>query len=71
MHLSTESASDIDLLDRVLDKGIVVEVWDRMGVGGIDLTGMRVTISLLQLYTRGRNPSFRTGHFWKAEPYRG
>jgi hypothetical protein len=67
MQMSTDSASDNDLLDRVMDKGIVVEVWDRMGLGGIDLTGARITISLLQLYTKGRNAPFRTGYFWKAE----
>jgi hypothetical protein len=68
MQMSTDSASDSDLLDRVMDKGIVVEVWDRMGVGGIDLTGVRISISLLQLYTRGRNAPFRTGYFWRVEP---
>ena len=68
MHVSTELASDSDLLDRVMEKGIVVEAWDRLGQGGIDLTGMRVSISSILLFNEGRNPPFRAGYFWKTEP---
>lgn len=68
MHLGTEFATDTDLLDRVMDKGIVVEVWDRMGAAGIDLTGMHVTISLLQLFTKGKNLPPRPTYFLKVEP---
>jgi gas vesicle structural protein len=31
------SASFIDVLDRVLDKGIVIDGWGRVAVAGIDL----------------------------------
>ena len=31
----------VDLLDRILDKGIVVEVWARVALAGVDL-GIRV-----------------------------
>jgi hypothetical protein len=68
MHLSTEFATDTDLLDRVMDKGIVVEVWDRLGVGGIDLTGMQVTVSVLQLFSRGKNTVLEPSYFLKVEP---
>lgn len=68
MHLSTEFASERDLLDRVMDKGIVVEVWDRLGLPGIDMSGMRVSVSSIRLFTEGRNPPFRAGYFWKVEP---
>jgi hypothetical protein len=68
MHLSTEFASENDLLDRVMEKGIVVEVWDRVELTGIDMTGMRVSISSIRLFEEGRNPPFRTGYFWKVEP---
>ncbi len=30
MLLSTDFASEKDLLDRVIDRGIVFEAWDRM-----------------------------------------
>jgi hypothetical protein len=68
MHLSTDYATDLDLLDRVMDKGIVVEVWDRIAGAGIDLTGMRVTVSVLQLFSKGKNPPSRPTYFLKAEP---
>lgn len=67
MHLSTDFASETDLLDRVIDKGIVVEVWDRLGAGGIDLTGMRVTVSALQLFVRGKNAAFAPTYFLKVD----
>ncbi len=68
MHLSTDYATELDLLDRVMDKGIVVEVWDRIGGAGIDLTGMRVTVSVLQLFLKGKNPPSQPTYFLKVEP---
>jgi hypothetical protein len=68
MLLSTEFASESDLLDRVMEQGIVVEVWDRVELGGIDMTGMRISVSSIRLFTEGRNPPFRAGYFWKVEP---
>jgi len=42
----------IDVLDRVLDKGIVIKVWGRMSVAGIDLVGldMRVVVASIDTY---------------------
>lgn len=68
MLLSTEFASLYDLLDRVMDKGIVVEVWDQVGLPAIDMTEMRVSVSSIQLFNEGRNPSYRAGYFWRVEP---
>jgi hypothetical protein len=68
MLLGTEFASESDLLDRVMEKGIVVEVWDRVALAGIDVTGMNISISSIRLFTEGRNPPFRAGYFWKVEP---
>jgi hypothetical protein len=68
MHVSTEFASESDLLDRVMDKGIVVEVWDQLGLAAIDMAGMHVSVSSIRLFTEGRNPPFRSGYFWKVEP---
>jgi hypothetical protein len=68
MHLSTEFASDSELLDRVMDKGIVVEVWDQLGLAAVDLSGVRVTISVLQLFETGRHAGFRPGYFMKVDP---
>ncbi|MCU1219955.1 MAG: hypothetical protein JWM08_1857 [Candidatus Angelobacter sp.] len=68
MLLSTDFASENDLLDRVMEKGIVVEVWDRLGPAGIDVTGMQISVSSIRLFTEGRNPPFRAGYFWRVEP---
>jgi len=68
MLLSSDFASESDLLDRVMEKGIVVEAWDRVELAGIDMTGMQVSVSSIRLFTEGRNPPFRAGYFWKAEP---
>jgi hypothetical protein len=68
MHHSTEFATDTDLLDRIMEKGIVIEVWDRVGLAALDVTEMQVTISVLQLFIKGINPPFRAGHFLKIKP---
>ena len=68
MHLSTEFASERDLLDRVMDKGIVVEVWDQLELAAIDMTEMKVSVSSIRLFSEGRNPPFRAGYFWRVEP---
>jgi hypothetical protein len=68
MLLSSEFASESDLLDRMIEHGIVFEVWDRMELAGIDMTGMHVSVSSIRLFTEGRNPPFRAGYFWKVEP---
>jgi hypothetical protein len=68
MHLSTEFASETDLVDLVMEKGIVVEVWDRVRLAVTDVTKMRVTVSQVQLFTKGENPPFRAGHFLRTKP---
>jgi hypothetical protein len=42
----------IDVLDRVLDKGIVIKVWGRVSVVGIDLIGLdlRVVVASIDTY---------------------
>ena len=68
MLLSTDFASESDLLDRVIDQGIVIEAWDRVALLGIDMRGMRVTVSELQLFGEGKRLPFRAGYFAKVEP---
>jgi len=50
----------IDLLDRVLDKGIVVDAWVRASVSGIDLLEARLVVASIETYgqTYGIYPSF-------------
>ena len=68
MQQSTEFATDNDLLDRIMGKGIVVEVWDRVSLALADVSELRVTVSVLQLFIKGKNPPFRAGHFLKTKP---
>jgi hypothetical protein len=44
----------IDVLDRVLDKGIVMDAWGRLSLGGIDLIGleMHVVVASIDTYLR-------------------
>ena len=44
----------IDVLDRVLDKGIVIDGWARLSLAGIDLIGleMKVVVASIETYLR-------------------
>ena len=44
-------ASLIDVLDRVLDKGIVIEGWARVSVAGIDLIGIDGWVVVASIHT--------------------
>lgn len=68
MQQSTEFATDMELLDQIMEKGIVVEVWDRVGLALANVSEMQVTVSALTLFTKGRNPPFGEGHFLKIKP---
>jgi hypothetical protein len=49
-----EGGTLIDVLDRVLDKGIVIDGWARQSVAGIDLVGleMNVVVASIETYLR-------------------
>ena len=44
----------IDVLDRVLDKGIVISAWGRVSVVGLELVGvdMRVVVASIETHLR-------------------
>ncbi len=46
------SSTLIDVLDRVLDKGIVIDAWVRISVAGIDLLTIeaRVVVASIETY---------------------
>ena len=54
LHAPGEDGTLIDVLDRVLDKGIVIDGWARMSVAGIDLVGVdtRVVVASIETYLR-------------------
>jgi hypothetical protein len=49
-----EDGTFIDVLDRVLDKGIVMDVWGTLSLVGIDLVGLelRVVVASIDTYLR-------------------
>jgi gas vesicle structural protein len=54
VHLRSPSADGglIDVLDRVLDKGIVIDAWAKVSVIGIDLIGweMNCVVASIETY---------------------
>jgi hypothetical protein len=49
---TTTSANFVDVLDRVLDKGIVIDAWVRVSLIGIDLISVdaRVFVASIRTY---------------------
>ena len=49
-----EDGTLIDVLDRVLDKGIVIGMWGRISLVGIELVGVdvRVVVASIDTYLR-------------------
>ena len=52
VHRGTAATSLIDVLDRVLDKGVVIDAWVRVSVVGIDLITVeaRVVVASFETY---------------------
>jgi len=48
---ASRSSSLIDVLDRVLDKGIVVDAWVRVSVAGIDLVAVEARLLVVSIDT--------------------
>jgi hypothetical protein len=46
-----DDATLIDVLDRVLDKGIVIDGWWRMSVVGIELFGVEMNVVVASIET--------------------
>ncbi|HLJ86779.1 MAG TPA: gas vesicle protein GvpJ [Candidatus Angelobacter sp.] len=52
-------SSLIDVLDRILDKGIVIDAWVRISLVGIDLTTVdaKVVVASIETFLPGANPA--------------
>lgn len=48
---SGSASSYVDVIDRVLDKGIVIEAWIRLSVGGIDLITIEAHVIVASIDT--------------------
>jgi hypothetical protein len=55
LHRQTAAASLIDVLDRVLDKGIVIDAWITLSVVGISLVTVDARIAVASVETYLRN----------------
>ena len=60
---ATTSASYIDVLDRVLDKGILIDAWMRVSLGGIDLISVeaRIVVASIDTYLAHADALARAG----------
>ncbi len=65
---SSGSSSFIEVLDRVLDKGVVIDGWGRVSLVGIDLIHIEgwVVVASIETYLQyadslGLNPRIETG----------
>lgn len=56
-NVRTSGASLIDVLDRVLDKGIVVDAWVKISLVGLDLLTLqaRVVVASFETYLKHSN----------------
>lgn len=54
LELSPSGSSLIDILDRVLDKGIVIDPWVRVSLVGIDLVTLeaRIVVASIETYLK-------------------
>lgn len=54
MNHSTDSSSLAEVVDRILDKGIVVDVWAKVSLVGIELLSIeaRVVIASVETYLK-------------------
>jgi len=56
------TASMVDVLDRVLDKGIVIDAWMRVSLVGLDLITVqaRVVVASIETYLKHSDTITRT-----------
>jgi hypothetical protein len=54
VHRISPQAAPLDVLDRVLDKGIVIDAWVKISLAGIELVGLdaRVIVASIDTYMR-------------------
>jgi hypothetical protein len=65
------TTSLIDVLDRVLDKGIVIDAWVRVSLVGIDLITVeaRVIVASIATYLNSADAIAQCGPFLPSSPH--
>jgi gas vesicle structural protein len=58
VHRAAREISILDLLDRILDKGIVIDAWMRISLVGIDMITVeaRVVVASIDTYLKYAGP---------------
>jgi len=51
MKKSTDSASLVEVIDRILDKGIVIDIWARVNLVGIELLSVEARVVIASVRT--------------------
>lgn len=51
MKKSTDSASLVEVIDRILDKGIVIDLWARVNLVGIELLSVEARVVIASVRT--------------------
>ena len=51
MKKSTDSASLVEVIDRILDKGIVIDLWARVNLVGIELLSIEARVVIASVRT--------------------
>jgi hypothetical protein len=54
LERASGATSYIEALDRLIDKGIVIDAWMRVSVGGIDLITIEAKVVVASIDTYGR-----------------
>ncbi len=54
LEKSTNSSSLVEVLDRVLDKGVVIDLWARVSLVGIEILAveLRVVVASVETYLK-------------------
>ena len=52
LQIASTSSSVIDVLDRVLDKGIVIDAWVRVSLAGIDVLTVEARVNVASIETQ-------------------
>jgi gas vesicle structural protein len=68
-ELARGGASLIDVLDRVLDKGIVIDAWMRVSLGGVSLVEVEARVVVASIDTYLTNARALTGLIVVSPPH--
>jgi gas vesicle structural protein len=70
LHRETKGANLVDLLDRVMDKGIVVDAWVALSMAALKsgTHDARIVVASVETYLRGAEPEALALGRLRSEP---